>query len=439
MFLLIINTIHNVIIIWHMPEFKIIITMNEIPIQQLINSCMEFFRTKHYTEHSLARYKSVWRNGIQKFMDERNISNYSLETGNQYIMSCESVDGFNKRGKQELIHSVLVLNEFIQTGTVRSKMYTPVSHNLCGEIGNEMEKFILYLIESRRAKTTIAAYRRYLHGFLTYLTLQGVSSVHSIRDYHCYNYLSECPRCKYNICQSLRVLFRYFYQNDIIGKNIEASLKAIPVRKSERVLSFYSSEEVIQVEESVDRTSKIGKRNYAILLLASRLGLRSSDIANLKFSMLDWDNNLIRFSTQKTGQEQELPLLAIVGNAIIDYLKNSRPNCIKSEYVFLQCKAPYCKISPDVVYNAVSGIISASGVVTGHRHHGAHSMRHSFATTMLKQGTSLPVISEVLSHRNTQATTTYLRIDMESLMKCALPVPPVREEFYKQKGGVFYV
>lgn len=439
MFLLVINTIHNVIIIWHMPELKIVITMNVIPIQQLIDSCMEFFRAKHYTEHSLARYKSVWRNGIQRFMDEKDVIDYSLEVGNQYIMSCESVDGFNKRGKQELIHSVLVLNEFIQTGAVRSRMYTPVSYNLDGKIGNEMEKFISSLIESRRAKTTIAAHRRYLHGFLTYLSLQGISSVHSIRDYHCYNYLSECERCKHDICQSLRVLFRYLYENGIIEENIEASLKVIPIRKSDRVLSFYSSEEVIQAEECVDRTSKIGKRNYTILLLASRLGLRSSDIANLKFSELDWDNNLIRFSTQKTGQEQELPLLSIVGNAIIDYLKNSRPNCIKSEYVFLQCKTPYCKISPDVVYNAVSGIISASGVDTEHRHHGAHSMRHSFATTMLKQGTSLPIISEVLAHRNTQTTTTYLKIDMESLLKCALPVPPVRENFYNQKGGVFYV
>ncbi|WP_163178537.1 tyrosine-type recombinase/integrase [Bacteroides sp. 51] len=413
--------------------------MKVIPIQQLIDSCIEFFRTKHYTEHSLARYKSVWRNGIQKFMDEKGISDYTLEIGSQYIMSCESVGGFNKRGQQERIHSVLVLNEFFQTSSVRSRMITPVSYNLNGEIGTAMEKFISSLVESRRTKTTIAAYRRYLHGFLTYLTLQGISSIRSVHDYHCYNYLSNCQGCKHSICQSLRVMFRYFYKNGIIEDNIEESLKAMPTRKPERVLSFYSSEEIIQFEDCADLTSKIGKRNYAILLLSSRLGLRSSDIANLKFSELDWDNNLIKFITQKTGQYQELPLLPIVGNAIIDYLKNSRPNIIKSEYVFLQCKTPYCKISPDVVYNAVSGIISASGIDTEHRHHGAHSMRHSFATTLLKQGTLLPVISEVLAHRNTQSTTTYLKIDMESLLQCALPVPPISEDFYNQKGGVFYV
>ena len=413
--------------------------MNGIPIQQLIDSCVGFFQTRHYTEHSLARYRSVWKNGIQRFMDEKCINTYTPSVGDQYIQACESADCFNKRGKQEQIHSVLVLNEFIQTGSVRAKMFTPVSYKLEGEIGNDMEIFISTLIDGRRSKTTIGKYRRHLYGFLTYLSSQGVFTTKSIQDYHCYNYLSECQTDKYGLCQSLRSLFRHLFQNGIIETNIEASLKAIPIKKNERVLSFYSSEEVMQIEECADVTSKIGKRNYAILLLASRLGLRSSDIANLKFSELDWDNNLIRFSTQKTGEEQELPLLPIIGNAIIDYLRNSRPNCIKSEYVFLQCKAPFCKISADVVYNAVSNIISYSGVDTVRRHHGAHSMRHSFATTMLRQGTSLPVISEVLAHRNTQTTTTYLKIDMESLLKCALPVPDVSEDFYNQEGGIFYV
>jgi integrase len=174
-----------------------------------------------------------------------------------------------------------------------------------------------------------------------------------------------------------------------------------------------------------------------MLLLASRLGLRASDIAGLKFSDINWEKSEISLVQYKTKVPIKLPLLTDVGNAIIDYLKHGRFNS-KSEHVFISSRAPYVDATHGMVSSAINNIISNAGVSIKYRHHGPHSLRHSLASTLLENGTSIPVISEVLGHKSTTSTMTYLKIDLASLMKCALPVSNVKDAFYEQKGGALY-
>lgn len=135
----------------------------------------------------------------------------------------------------------------------------------------------------------------------------------------------------------------------------------------------------------------MGKRNYAVLLLATRLGLRASDIAGLSFDNLDWDNSLITLQRYKTGKEIELPLLTEVGEAIINYLKFGRSRS-GSAHVFMSARAPYRSMTRAAVSNSVRQIIDASGVSIGQRKQGPHSMRHSLASRLLENSVSLPVI-----------------------------------------------
>ncbi len=207
--------------------------------------------------------------------------------------------------------------------------------------------------------------------------------------------------------------------------------------KREKLPSVYTALEVKQIESSVIRSNAVGKRDYAVLLLATRLGLRASDIACLSFASLDWENSRITLTQYKTGKEIELPLLAEIGEAIINYLKFGRTHS-DSPHVFLSARAPYRPMTRESVSNAVGQIIDASGIATGQRRHGPHSMRHSLASRLLEHSVSLPVISESLGHKKTESTMTYLRIDMKSLRQCALDVPNVALSFYRQKGGVFY-
>jgi integrase len=191
------------------------------------------------------------------------------------------------------------------------------------------------------------------------------------------------------------------------------------------------------MDVAIEKTSKKGKRNYAIFLLASRLGLRASDICALQFCNLDWERNVINLVQCKTGKEIEQPLLAVIGEAIVDYIRNGRPKS-ESKTIFLTAVAPYTPIGVSGLSGIISCVIFKSGIDVKDRHHGSHCLRHSLATQLLNQGTTLPVISQTLGHSNSQTTMIYLGIDVNGLLSCSLDVPSVPESFYMQKGGWFY-
>ena len=235
----------------------------------------------------------------------------------------------------------------------------------------------------------------------------------------------------------MRVFFRFVHEERLLRKDWSYVLGNYKWIRREKLPSVYTPEEVRQIESSISRSSRVGKRNYAVLLLSTRLGLRASDIAHLSFGNLDWEKSRIALVQYKTGKEIELPLLADIGEAVIDYLKFGRPNS-GSPRVFLSARAPYGPMTGAAVSHAVGQIIDTSGVSIGERRHGPHSMRHSLAGRLLENNVSLPVISESMGHQKTETTMTYLRIDINALRKCALDVPVVDPLFYSQRGGVFY-
>jgi|GEM_PF-3218419 len=147
-----------------------------------------------------------------------------------------------------------------------------------------------------------------------------------------------------------------------------------------------------------------------MLLLAARLGLRALDIANITFNNINWECNKITLVQSKTGKEIELPLLANIGEAIIDCLKYGRKNSTLPQ-IFLYTRAPYAALSGSAVSACITHLIEVYGVNTEERKHGLHSMRHSLASRFLENREPLPVISEALGHQKTSSTMFYLRID----------------------------
>ena len=181
-----------------------------------------------------------------------------------------------------------------------------------------------------------------------------------------------------------------------------------------------AADQVRQLLASIDRRTAIGRRDYAILLLLARLGLRSGEVASLKLDDIDWNAGQLRVRG-KRGQRSELPLPAEVGKAIAAYLRRGRPDS-SSRRVFLRAKAPS------------RGFRGASGVGSIVRHslqragvkaptYGAHQFRHGLATEMLRKGSSLAEIGEVLGHRHPQTTKIYTKVDIKALRTLALPWP----------------
>jgi integrase len=181
--------------------------------------------------------------------------------------------------------------------------------------------------------------------------------------------------------------------------------------------------------ESIDRRNPKGKRDYAILLLVARLGLRVGDIRALKLSDLNWNRKLIAITMQKTKQRFELPLLKDVGRAIIDYLRNGRPQT-DSGIIFIRHRAPYDGFAN---HNCLHKMLTRHMVKAkiGGMHdqkHVLHSLRSTLAFVLLEKGAPLPVISEALGHQSTQTTGFYLRIDMNGLRNCIIDPEDVRHE-----------
>lgn len=410
--------------------------MEGVNILELTERCIKYFQRQCYTRNRITVYKSLWRNGIIRYMSQKGIESYSPSVGAEFVSTCH-FHGTIRPQEREKIRSIQVLDDMLKLGYIRKRCFTPVFHALDGEVGAEMEKLITHLTNLRRSMVTIKDYRLYLSEFLMHLNERNVKHVSAITKKDILTFVSSLPTNKVNIVSALRVLFRFWREEHIVDDRFEELFDTYKTHKPERIPSYFAANEVMRIEQSVSRNSANGKRNYAMLLLASRLGLRASDIADLQFSDIDWDKNMITLTMQKTKKVIELPLLADVGNAIIDYLRHGRPKS-DSQNVFLSGNAPYVAATKNMVCAAINGIILRSGVDTSGKHHGPHSLRHSLASAMLNGGSMMPVISESLGHRSTQTTLAYLKIDLRSLQKCALPVPEIADCFYMQRGGAFY-
>ena len=165
-----------------------------------------------------------------------------------------------------------------------------------------------------------------------------------------------------------------------------------------------------------------GKRDLAIILLASVLGMRSGDICRLKLKDLHWERGTIEFTQYKTKAFLQLPLLEHVRYALIDYLKNARPSC-PCPNVFVGIRNGYEPLSNTCIHIFVSKYFEKAGIDISKRKHGPHALRHSLASNLMHNNTPMHVIKDILGHANLNTTRIYLNIDLDTLKRIALEVP----------------
>lgn len=371
-----------------------------------------------------------------KYMDSRNLEQYSPEIGKEFLenkLSGMEVPNYLRKNLTCLISILDSICGDVQPSIQKKQVH----HKMYGSMANAAEDFIINLKNTKRPSD----YTIYRYRYFTSLFTQKMSILNltwsTLEDRHVMDFMSSRKNGTSQMYACIRGLLGFVYSRGYTKKDLSINLQRPKVHQSEKLPSCYTAEEIAAIENAVDRRSDIGKRDYAIILLASRLGLRSSDIRLLQFKDLDWDNNEIKITQYKTGKKITLPLLSEVGDAIIDYVRNSRPNC-SSKSVFLTCSRPHRPLGEHAIPVLVDRYFSRSGVDCNGKHSGSHALRHSLATIMLGEGTPLPVISDVLGHVSSESTMYYLGVDVNSLLKCSLDVPLVDESFYTQKGGILY-
>jgi integrase/recombinase XerD len=222
------------------------------------------------------------------------------------------------------------------------------------------------------------------------------------------------------ITSALRSFLRFArYRGDLYA-DLAACVPTVANWTQSTLPRYLPPGQVEVVLASCNRKTTVGRRDYAILLLLARLGLRSSEIVVLRLEDLDWQTGSITVRG-KGGRYSQLPLPMDVGEAIADYLQTARPKTLH-RCVFLRGRAPVASFKgPQAIASLVRHALVRAGIHS--QRNGAHQFRHGLATQMLRQGASLAEIGELLRHRSPQTTMIYAKVDLGSLRTLALPWP----------------
>jgi integrase/recombinase XerD len=288
-----------------------------------------------------------------------------------------------------------------------------------------IDQFAQYLKQQRNlSDSTIARRRMILRAFLSERFAGGKVRLSRLQPKDVLNfarkYASAYPRSASAATSALRSFFKYLRYEGKVEVNLEDAVPFVARWSLASLPKAISPKHVRKVLSDCDRRTHTGKRDFAILLMLARLGMRACEVRGLKLEDIDWEHARITIHG-KDGRPRELPLLRDVGNAIVEYIRYARPNA-KCRNVFLRSRAPVGPLNaPSSVGALVGRALARSGIETGRN--GAHQFRHGLASEMLRKGASLFEIGEVLGHRNPDTTAIYAKVDLVALRTIALPWP----------------
>ena len=224
-----------------------------------------------------------------------------------------------------------------------------------------------------------------------------------------------------NVC-GVRHFLRFLYSSGRIQNNYAEKIHMPPISKSAKIPSAWQADELKAMLAAIDRNNPIGKRDYAMILLACVLGLRVGDIKNLRFRNFDWEGKRLSLIQHKTHKPLTLPVPDAIGWAVIDYIKNGRPHHYASDVIFLKHMPPFDPISNENhMQQQITRYMRKAGIdQRSRKRSGFHSLRHSAGSMLLEMETHLPVITDILGHSDSDVTAIYLKTDLQKLAECVL-------------------
>lgn len=397
---------------------------------ELIEATKNELIRARYTDLTLIGIERVWRN-LEEYLKSRSIDYFSKDIGLNFLKNRYHFSATQKlsHSDEDRLRAINLLVDFQAHKTVlvrkKSRLY-----EFAPQFEEILYKFTDFRKNSGLSRRTIEADSIYLEKFSQYLSTHEVNHIieidvpQIIGFINAYAAVYNTPTVYRTACL-LRGLFRYLYDEKVISKNLALFVPKVKCVKKSKVPSAYSKEEIQRLLEAVDRGNPKGKRDYAILLLATRLGIRATDICELTFDSFKWETSTIELRQSKTGEPIVLPLLNDVGEAVIDYIKYGRP-AAETKVVFLRLTAPTDRMMAPTLHSIVTHYMNKANItIQEGKKHGPHALRHSLASALLNNDTPMPVISEILGHTDSDTTSIYLKIDILHLRDYSLDVPPL--------------
>ena len=397
--------------------------MEERTLDELIQQTYDWLLNNNYSQGTLNSFRSV-TNQLKIYAGKKDESYFSMDLAIKFLEEHYGLtDSINLR-KRAGLRYMEMLSDFKRNNSImikeRKRKYVfPKAFKIAVDVYNDYRRSINIKEDS------IFRSQLYLERFFDFLEGKGIKSFDGISLPVVYDFIAAL-NCfsKQTAAANLRAVKLFLecsYKNNLFDYDIYKKIPCIHYNKASHLPAVYTSDEVAKMLDGIDLGNPGGKRDYAVILLIARLGLRASDVANLRFGDIDWGSNKISFFQVKTKKQIELPLLRDVGESIIEYMRYGRPEC-NTDHVFVRHRAPIHEVTPAAIGALVNSRIRKAGIKTEGRHHGSHALRHSLAGRLLENKIPLPVISEILGHAASDTTMAYLRVDINQLKNCALEV-----------------
>jgi site-specific recombinase XerD len=223
------------------------------------------------------------------------------------------------------------------------------------------------------------------------------------------------------MCWSLRAFLRYLHNRELNPFALASCVPSIRRWRLASLPTYLSASQVRKVLDGCDRTTALGRRDYAILMMLAKLGLRANEVATLDLDDIDWRSGEMLICA-KGRQRARMPMPPDVGAAVVDYLRNGRPTS-SCRRLFLRTLAPNVGFASGCAITMIAKTALERADIRGYSHHGAHIFRHSLATELLRSGATLSEIGQLLRHESHDTTRIYAKVDIKALRTLSLPWP----------------
>lgn len=402
--------------------------MDKTYLPDLISELEQELLRLGYTKGSMTFYRRRW-NQLMAYAEDRGECYYTEQLGMDFLKEFFGVtqEDFSRtlpQAETQEIRVIRMVGDFQLHHAVLRRylkhkeiLTTPFFVDIRSRFQSSCEK-------KGYSQITTEHYVKQSSYLMDYLAAQGMNDFTAVTLDTVNAYIRTLAGFSYktveqHIC-SLRAFFRFLYQEGIMPDDLAAKMPMVKARKQTAIPSVWTHEELKQLVGAIDRGSPKGRRDYAIILIACRLGLRCTDIKNLCFENFNWTEKKICFTQSKTGQPMELLLVPDVGWAVIDYLRYGRPK-VDSSRIFVRHMAPFLPFAEgDHLDQLIRTYMVKAHIPMRGKHRGMHSLRHTMASVLLEKDTPLPVISDIIGHLDTNSTAVYLKVDMERLAECPL-------------------
>lgn len=387
---------------------------------------------ERYCINSQRQFKLVF-NSINRYMTEHKISKYSPEVGEAFVTDYVRQRNIGSSWTKSLTRVTRVLNHAtedrsIGLHTLRCAKKAPLKLPDC--FSHVLEKYLDYCADKGNKAGTLERKRASCGHFLSRLDTLGCRDLSELTPAQVReSCLLEADKDSWF---KVRLFLDFLYNEGYTRFNYSAIVPKY--RIPSKLPTIYTPEEIRKFEDAIDVNSLTGTRDYAMLLLMTRYGLRASDIAALKLSNLDFDGGFIRLTQEKTGQGWSGTMIPLVKKALAEYVAKVRPKT-DIDFVFLRMDAPYQRLSKQGISSRVKIYFACSGINIENKRHGPCAIRSSLASSLVNDGTPTEAVRKVLGHESKSAIKSYAKIDIENLRKCAIPVPEATGAFARFLEG----